>query len=105
MEDDFECWLSTPSTPNTCPAARPKAERAKGRLCTKISALAEAMEGRFSAHHALLCSEMLARIDHADGAIERQVEAGSRTAGSPISDARPTSVDRLRVLFPDHRPL
>jgi transposase len=47
------------------------AELAKGRLRAKLPQLRQALDGRFEAHHALLCSEMLARIDQADATIER----------------------------------
>lgn len=47
------------------------ADLAKRRLRRKIPELREALEGRFDVHHALLVSEMLARIDHADATIER----------------------------------
>jgi hypothetical protein len=36
------------------------AELARGRLRAKLPALQRALEGRFSAHHALLCSHILA---------------------------------------------
>jgi transposase len=47
------------------------ADLARGRLRAKLPALGEALEGRFGAHHGLLVSEMLARIDQLDGAIDR----------------------------------
>jgi transposase len=47
---------------------------ARGVLRNKATALVEALDGRFSAHHALLCSEMLGRIDQADGTITRLSE-------------------------------
>jgi transposase len=46
------------------------AELAKGRLRAKIPQLREALEGRFSEHHALVVAEMLARIDHADATVD-----------------------------------
>lgn len=46
------------------------AEMAKGRLRSKIPALQDAMAGRFSEHHALLCRAMLARVDQADATID-----------------------------------
>ena len=46
------------------------AEFARGRMRSKIGQLTEALEGRFSAHHALVISHMLARIDHADATID-----------------------------------
>ena len=45
------------------------AEMAKGRLRSKIPELNDALAGRFNAHHGLLCSAMLARIDQADATI------------------------------------
>jgi transposase len=47
------------------------AELAKGRLRVKIPLLQEALVGRFGPHHALIVSEMLARIDAADATIQR----------------------------------
>ena len=43
---------------------------AKGRMRKKIPQLRDAMAGRFSEHHALLCRAMLARIDQADATID-----------------------------------
>jgi transposase len=42
------------------------AELAKGALRRKLPALREALEGRFTGHHALLVSQMLAQIDFLD---------------------------------------
>ena len=50
------------------------AEMAKGRMRSKIPELTEALDGRFNAHHAMLCSIMLARIDQADKIIEQLSE-------------------------------
>jgi transposase len=47
------------------------AELAKARLRQKLPALREALVGRFSGHHALLVSEILAHIDYLEQAIER----------------------------------
>jgi transposase len=47
------------------------AELARGQLRKKLSALREALDGRFGRHHALLVGEMLARIDQLDESIER----------------------------------
>jgi len=44
---------------------------AKGRLCTKRAALAEALTGRVRAHHRLLLRELLGHLDYLDGAIAR----------------------------------
>jgi transposase len=46
------------------------AELAKGRLRRKLPQLREALEGRFTGHHALLVSQMLAQIDFLDETIE-----------------------------------
>jgi transposase len=46
------------------------ADLARGRMRTKIPQLAEALHGRFSAHHALLCRAMLDRIDHANATMD-----------------------------------
>ena len=45
------------------------AELAKGTLRKKIPALREALQGRFSSHHALLVGQMLAQIDFLDETI------------------------------------
>jgi transposase len=45
------------------------ADLAKGVLRKKIPALREALQGRFTGHHALLVSQMLAQIDFLDEAI------------------------------------
>lgn len=45
------------------------AELAKGTLRRKIPALREALQGRFSGHHALLVGQMLAQIDFLDETI------------------------------------
>jgi transposase len=45
------------------------AELARGRLRSKIPALREALEGRFSAHHGLMVGRMLAHIDYLDESI------------------------------------
>jgi transposase len=54
------------------------AEMARGRMRSKIPELTDALDGRFNAHHAMLCSIMLERIDQADRIIgelsERVVE-------------------------------
>jgi len=47
------------------------AELARGRLRAKLPALRRALEGRFSAHHALLAGELLAHLDYLDESIER----------------------------------
>ena len=45
------------------------AEMARGRMRAKIPELVEALDGRFNAHHAMLCQTMLTRIDQADAII------------------------------------
>jgi transposase len=45
------------------------ADLAKGTLRKKIPALREALQGRFSGHHALLVGQMLAQIDFLDETI------------------------------------
>jgi transposase len=47
------------------------ADLAKGKLRTKLPALQEALHGRFSAHHALLVREILAKLDFMEEAIGR----------------------------------
>jgi transposase len=47
------------------------AELAKGRLRAKLSALPQALTGRFRRHHAFLVSELLAHLDYLEEAIER----------------------------------
>jgi transposase len=46
------------------------AELAKGTLRKKIPALREALQGRFTSHHALLVGQMLAQIDFLDETIQ-----------------------------------
>jgi transposase len=46
------------------------AQFARGRMRSKIVQLQDALEGRFSPHHALIVAQMLARIDHADATID-----------------------------------
>jgi len=46
------------------------AELAKGALRKKIPALREALQGRFTGHHALLIGQMLAQIDFLDETIQ-----------------------------------
>jgi transposase len=45
------------------------AELARGRLRSKIPALREALEGRFSSHHALMVGRILSHIDYLDESI------------------------------------
>ncbi|MDA8038665.1 MAG: hypothetical protein M0Z69_05795 [Actinomycetota bacterium] len=70
-----------PGKPSTCrytPAEKEQAVRlvrtllaelAGGRLRAKIPELRRALEGRFSAHHALLVGQILAKLDFLDEAI------------------------------------
>jgi transposase len=60
------------------------AELARGRLRAKLPALREALEGRFGAHHGLLVTEMLARIDQMDETISRLSAEVARVA-APFS--------------------
>jgi transposase len=60
------------------------ADLAKGKLPKKLPALREALEGRFGAHHGLLVTEMLARIDQLDEAIGR-LSAEVARAVAPFS--------------------
>jgi transposase len=95
------------------------AELAKGKLRRKLPALRLALEGRFSGHHSLLVSQLLAHVDYLDEAIdslsaeieqrlrpfERQLEllqtipgVGPRTAEVMLAEFGP---DMSR--FPNHR--
>lgn len=47
------------------------ADLARGKLRVKLSALRDALEGRFNAHHAVLVGECLAHIDYLDEVIAR----------------------------------
>jgi transposase len=69
------------------------AELARGRMRPKIAALREALEGRFSAHHALLVAEMLARLDHAEETIAR-LSAEIERAMAPFAE----QVELLRTI-------
>ena len=53
----------------TDPAAL--ADLARGRLRRKLPALHEALQGRFRAHHAFLLTQILAKVDFLEEAIER----------------------------------
>jgi transposase len=50
------------------------AELARGKLRAKLPQLREALEGRFTGHHALMVGEMLGQIDHLDETIARLSE-------------------------------
>jgi transposase len=55
------------------------AELARGRLRTKREALAQAVVGRFSAHHAFMLTEQLSHLDYLEEAMERvSAEIGQR---------------------------
>jgi len=57
------------------------AELAKGQLRKKLPELEAALQGRFSRHHALIVSEILAKLDYLDELIERlSVEVGEAIA-------------------------
>jgi transposase len=64
------------------------AELAKGALRKKILALREALQGRFTGHHALLVGQMLDQIDFLDETIAT-LRSGSRSsrALSPMSSS------------------
>ena len=56
---------------------RALADLAQGKLRSKLPALAAALEGRFSAHHALMTSHLLAHIEYLDetiGALSKEIE-------------------------------
>ncbi len=61
------------------------AELAKGKLRTKLPALRQALQGRFSAHHRFLLEHILGHLDFLDEAIEKlSAEVAARTA--PFED-------------------
>jgi len=62
------------------------AELARGKLRTKLPALRQALQGRFSAHHRVLLAHILAHLDFLDEAIEQlSAEVAARMA--PFEDA------------------
>ncbi len=61
------------------------AELARGRLRSKIPALKEALEGHFSAHHALMASRILAHIDYLDETVAQLSEEIEQTL-TPFSE-------------------
>jgi transposase len=61
------------------------AELARGRLRAKLGALREALEGRFSAHHALMVGKLLAHIDYLDESIA-ELSAEVERVIAPFSD-------------------
>ena len=62
------------------------AELARAKLRRKIPALTEALTGRFTGHHALLCRLMLDRID----AIITRLDAGSTPRWARFGTPSPT---------------
>jgi transposase len=57
------------------------AELAQGKLRAKLAALRRALEGRFSAHHALLVSQLLSHVEYLDetiGSLSEEIEARVR---------------------------
>jgi transposase len=63
------------------------ADLARGQLRKKLPALREALEGRFSAKHALIVGQILAHIDFLDEAIDRLSEAIEEQLG-PFGQAQ-----------------
>jgi transposase len=61
------------------------AELARGRLRSKIPALKEALEGRFSSHHALMVDRILSHIDYLDETIE-ELSAEIERVIAPFSE-------------------
>jgi len=57
------------------------ADLARGQLRTKLPALREALQGRFSTKHALIVGQILAHIDFLDEAIDRLSEAIAEQLG------------------------
>lgn len=62
------------------------AELAKGRLRRKLPELEEALEGRFTAHHGLVVSHLLAHIDHLEEIIDSLSSEIERVMG-PFAEA------------------
>jgi transposase len=54
------------------------ADLAKGRLRRKLPELEEALQGRFSRHHALVVGEILAKLDYLEELIDRLSEEVDR---------------------------
>jgi transposase len=71
------------------------ADVAKGTLRKKIPALKEALEGRFTGHHALLAGQMLAQIDFLDETIatlSEQIEELTRPFSNLLTQPTDASV-------------
>lgn len=62
------------------------AELARGRLRSKIPALREALEGRFSSHHALMVGRILSHIDYLDESIGELSTEIERVNFAPFSE-------------------
>jgi transposase len=60
-------------------------ELARGRLRSKLPALREALEGQFSAHHALIVGRILSHIDYLDESIA-ELSAEVERVIAPFSD-------------------
>ena len=72
------------------------AELARGRLRSKIPALKEALEGRFSSHHALMVGRILSHIDYLDesiGELSTEIERGN----APLSPMKWSSLTPSRA--------
>ncbi len=63
------------------------ADLARGQLRKKLAALREALEGRFSAKHALIVGQILAHMDFLDESIDRLSEAIEEQLG-PFGEAQ-----------------
>jgi transposase len=61
------------------------AELARGKLRSKLPALRDALEGRFSSHHALMVGKLLAHIDYLDESIA-ELSAEVELVIAPFSD-------------------
>jgi transposase len=71
------------------------AELARGKLCKKIPALREALQGRFEALHALLIGAILSHLDFLDEQITLLSPSRNRSppfAGSSSADPGPPGV-------------
>jgi transposase len=75
------------------------AELARGRLRSKLPALRDALEGRFSSHHALMVGKILAHVDYLEesiGDLSAEIERGN----APLSQRRSNSSTPSRALRP-----